>query len=431
MLSLVCRRLSKALPDTLKKSKLNLELNLRPQVADHLEIDLPFSKSIWIRSSFINALQGINTRLDTSGQADDVSLFERAIDAVQDQYHFDNAGTPFRFFLAYKALRGDQCTLDGSPRLRQRPMTSLVKALRDLGAEIECLEEEGFAPIRIKSGVESGGSIEMDSSESSQPISALLQIAPYLEGGLEIQLIGTQVSWSYVEQTINLMTAAGAEVEVAGTSIRVKEQPYQHSMNALERDWSSASYWYQFMALRKSGSIFFPQLHTNGLQGDEVLLEFYKNLGVETVVSQAGILIRKVPSHDEHEPLSFDLSSCPDLGPALMCTFGALRKSARFKGIAHLRLKESDRIKTIAEQMHLLGCTLEYDGSDEVRLRRSEPTEKENFVFDSFGDHRIAMALAACIPLTGNSKILNAEVVKKSYPKYWDHLNDFAEIKEW
>ncbi len=413
------------------KDKLNLELNLRPQLADHLEIDLPFSKSIWIRSLFINALHGIPSNINLEGQADDVSLFQKAIQQGKEHYYFENAGTPFRFFLALKSLRGESCVIDGNQRLRERPMHSLIQALRDLGAEIECLELEGFAPIRVKSGLKSGGKISMDGSLSSQPISALLQIAPYLEGGLELEVREGKVSWTYVEQTINLMKAAGAEIEVDGNSICVKQLEYTNSLSILERDWSSASYWYQFMALRESGSIFFPQLNKNGLQGDEVLTEFYEKLGVETVTSQAGILIRKLPHFRDSKLLSFDLRGCPDLGPSLMAALAALGIPAHFSGVAHLRLKESDRIQSMAEQIHCFGCILEEDGLDALILSTSDSMKKGNFDFNSFGDHRIAMAFAACLPKTRYSKVLNAEVVNKSYPKFWEHINDFAEMKEW
>jgi 3-phosphoshikimate 1-carboxyvinyltransferase len=418
-------------PAIFRNDKLNLHLNLRSELPSHLEIDLPYSKSIWIRSLFINALQGVHSNFDWQGQSEDIILFEDAVKNQRDQYDFDNAGTPFRFFLAFKALKNEACVLDGNSRMRERPMGALLKALRDLGAEIICLEEEGFAPIQLKGGALNGNRIQMDSSESSQPLSAIMQIAPYLPNGLAIEVSGKRVSWSYVEQTANLMTAAGAQVSIEGNEIHIAPKAYDKVLNAPERDWSAASYWFEFLALRESGSIFFPQLHTKGLQGDERLMEIYEKLGIETVVSQAGILIKKVPHLEEEAPLHFDLSTSPDLGPALVCTFAALRKEVSFSGIGHLRLKESDRIQALAEQIHLFGCSLDDNGMDEVTLHTSNPFEIENFVFDSFGDHRIAMAVAASIPRLPQMKVMNAEVVKKSYPTFWEHIHDLAQIREW
>ena len=315
-----------------------------------------------------------------------------------------DCGTAARFMATYLACHPGDWLLTGTERMRQRPMAPLVDALRSLGSDIQYVENEGCLPQRIKGKPITGGKISVDMTQSSQFASSLLLAAPMFLQGIEIELLGELSSLPYLDMTIAMQRHFFAQVERHGRTVVVKPQPYQPRPFSVEPDWSAASYWYEMAALSEDCEI---RLHGLGgpstgslpasLQGDAIIAEWMRQLGVGTFVDGNDIVLRKIPF--EKRSLHFDFSFNPDLYPTMVATCAGLNVEATFTGLDNLALKESDRVRAMQKELAKLG--------------------KPSLHFCAHNDHRIVMALAPLALLYGSVTFDHAEVVEKSYPNYW------------
>ena len=335
-----------------------------------------------------------------------------------------HAGSTFRFLTAYFAgLAGKEIILTGSEQLQSRPMAPLLKALRALGADITCLAKEGFAPIRI-SGKKLNATmpIEIDSSLSSQYISALLLIGSQMEGGLNLNLNQSRVSNPYIQMTISLLNQAGIIVSDQQASLHIAAQKIQAHTFYIEPDWSSASYWYAIKALGYSGNIFLTGLKKNSTQGDACIAKLMENYGVQTIYHADGIEI--ISGTICKEDLLIDCIDCPDLAPTLIATAAAMRLPYRFTGLQTLAHKESNRTEALCSELAKIGAELKEEAGI-CYLNYTHPYDfTKALVFDTHQDHRMAMCLAPLALQWPNITIHNATVVEKSYRSFWD---DFAQ----
>ena len=335
-----------------------------------------------------------------------------------------HAGSTFRFLTAYFAsLAGKEIILTGSEQLQSRPMAPLLKALRALGADITCLAKEGFAPIRIcGKKLKASNPIEIDSSLSSQYISALLLIGSQMEGGLNLHLNQSRVSNAYIQMTISLLKQAGIIVSDHQDNIHIAAQKIQSHTFYIEPDWSSASYWYAIKALGHSGNIFLTGLKKNSTQGDACIAKLMENYGVQTIYHADGIEI--ISGDICKEDLLIDCIDCPDLAPTLIATAAAMRLPYRFTGLQTLAHKESNRTEALRIELAKIGADLK----EEAGICFINYTHPYDFtralVFDTHQDHRMAMCLAPLALQWPNITIHNAAVVEKSYRSFWD---DFAQ----
>lgn len=356
--------------------------------------------------------------------ADDTVLLQKLLQQISEgkdrKLFAGNAGTVFRFLTAYLSITTGEWLLEGDERMHQRPVGPLVDALKTLGAKISYLGQEGFPPLIIMGKELAGGSVYFDPEYSSQYISALMMIGPMLREGLILGLKKAPQSIPYIFLTANLMKKAGAEVDLALPIIHVPGSGYQKSELKEEADWSSAAFWYQLLALSKGGSLLLKGLKENSFQGDRITAKYFDSLGVETEYTSDGAVIRKKGIHKPY--ISFNFSDNPDLAPALIVTSAALGLDGYFKGLSALRIKESNRLEALATELDKAGikCTV-YE--DEFSF---EP-QKMNITaaFDTYHDHRIAMAFAP-LAILGNPVTINdPEVVSKSYPNFW---NEFQKV---
>lgn len=355
-----------------------------------------------------------------------------------------NAGTVMRFLTAFLSLKKGFWVLTGEERMNERPIHELVQALKNLGADIEYLEKEGFPPIQIIGKSLKGGKVTMQGNVSSQFITALMLIAPKLSGGLKLELEGEVVSRPYIEMTINMMCYFGIDVSWEGNTIVIKSGNYQSKPIQIESDWSSASYWYGFAALANDVDLLLKGLKRDSLQGDAAVTEIYKQFGVETTFTAEGVRIRKIcpPELIEGANFEFDFTNCPDLAQTVTVTCAALNVSAKLTGLKSLRIKETDRIAALQTELKKLGFDVEEEGDDliiksflrmpdasgmkqsfdaQIASGHSMPFAKTNPVISTYRDHRMAMAfapLALLQPIT----IEDAEVVRKSYPRFWEDV---------
>ena len=311
--------------------------------------------------------------------------------------------------------------------MKERPIKGLVDGLKMLKANVSYAEKEGFLPIRILGCDVVGGRICVDASESSQFISAIMLIGPYLYEGLKIEFKGDPVSMPYITMTQRLMQKFGAYVEVNDYGVHILNGKYQFHENTVESDWSSASYWYEIAALSSHASIHISGLHKNSLQGDSVLAEIFEQFGVATEYHADGITLTK--TNNIVSKFSYDFGCCPDIVPAVMATCSALEIPSTFSNIAHLAFKESNRIKTLATELKKTGSAL----NKHKLIYTLTPNKKapdKNLIFNTHGDHRIAMCLAPLVLKYHSIEITNPEVVKKSYPEFWDDIKklNFAHL---
>jgi 3-phosphoshikimate 1-carboxyvinyltransferase len=393
-----------------------------PAASIQQTIYLPASKSISNRMLIIRALAGSQAALLNLSDSDDTRVLEKALAQNSLLKDVGHAGTSMRFLTAYLCTREGDFQLTGSERMKQRPVGPLVDALKQLGARIEYLENQGYPPLRIVGGGLIGGAIEIDAGISSQFISALMMIGPFLPGGLQIKLKGEIVSATYIEMTRALMTLCGADVCFDGHQVEIPSGSYALDEFVVESDWSAASYWFQSTALSPGSEILLPKLSRDSLQGDSALTGLFGSLGVQSHFSKLGLLIRStrvnLPEHFE-----YDFTGCPDLVQTCAVTLCALGIPFRFKGTRTLRVKETDRIAALGRELRKLGFVMQEDPAGEWMAwdgSRCEPEHEP--VIATYHDHRMAMAFAPLAIALGKVVIADPGVVSKSYPDFWKDL---------
>ena len=364
------------------------------------DITLPASKSESNRALMIAAYGGFAPDFQNLSDANDTSVLANALREIQRQnalIDIADCGTAARFLATYLACHEGEWHLTGTERMKQRPIAPLFDALRKLGADIQYVEKEGCLPLQIIGKPISGGKVIIDMSQSSQFASSLLLAAPMWQKGLEMELVGELRSLPYLEMTLTMMRHFGAKIEQKDRMIKVFPKHY-HSMDfEIEADWSAASYWYEMAALSEECEIRLRGLSRSSLQGDVVIVDWMRQLGVGTFVEDKTLVLRKIPF--EKRSLCFDFSAHPDLYPTMAATCVGLGLEARFLGLDNLHLKESDRVKAMQTELAKLG---------------QHPVH-----FCAHDDHRIVMALAPLSMLVGPVRFDHPEVVEKSYPKFW------------
>ena len=383
---------------------------------------LPLSKSMSNRALIINRLTPGAGPLTELADCDDTRLLREALaDDSLTEVNVGAAGTAMRFLTAYFASQpGRTVRIDGSERMRQRPIGPLVDALNRLGGEVEYLGVYGFPPLKITGKRLKGGSLNVDSTVSSQYISALLMVAPTMEEGLTLELEGETVSLSYIKMTLAMMESAGVESDYFRYTITVKPgQQYSSPTLPIEPDWSAASYGYEIQSLA-SGEMVLEGLEPESVQGDSRVAEIFSNLGVETEFTVDGASLTASPESSPR--LQLDLSDNPDLVPAIVVTCALLGIPFRLSGLETLRIKETDRLRALRDEVLKLGIVLTIEGDGVLVWEGARRPITELPVFDTYDDHRMAMALAPVALFLPGIVVRDADVVTKSFPEYWNQL---------
>ena len=408
-----------------------------PRIFD-CQVILPASKSIVARTLIVNALAHavckqdlfssssiLVEQLSNAPQCVDIDILTMALNSDSGLINVGDAGTAMRFLTAFYACReGRTVTLDGSERMRQRPVGQLVDALRQMGASIEYLGMEGFPPLKIEGKRLNGGSVSIKGDVSSQFISALLMIAP-VEGGMTLTIEGKVVSRPYIDMTIALMRHYGIDAcwKDSGDKSQIIVPPGQYVMKPLvvEGDWSAASYWFALNALLPQSRIVLSPLFENSLQGDKAVMEMMAPLGVNARFDGNNTVVlfsdnsSLVPTHYER-----DMAATPDLVPTLAVALCLMRVPFSLTGVRNLRIKESDRLEALREELSKLGYGLEV-GDNILSYNGNHVEPQGEIIIAPHGDHRIAMAMS--LAATRHKIIIkDAEVVTKSYPGWWEAL---------
>jgi 3-phosphoshikimate 1-carboxyvinyltransferase len=391
-------------------------------------IELPASKSISNRALIIYALSGGQIVPENLSDCDDTEVIIEALRHMPAEIDIKAAGTAMRFMTAYLSLTPGTHVLTGTERMKHRPIGTLVDALLKLGADIEYVGEQGYPPLRITGSKLQGGDLEMDGSISSQYISALLLIGPMLERGLSLHLTGDIISRPYIDLTLWMMGEFGAHAEwTSADTITVEPQPYKPRDYFIENDWSAASYWYEMVAMSDDpeATVRLTGLTDGSKQGDSVTRYIFSLLGVKTVfqtkkqgVPQTVTLRRNgrcVPR------LEYDFVNSPDLAQTFVVTCLAKGIPFCFKGLASLKIKETDRIEALKREARKLGFVVESRNDSEL-LWDGERCEPTGDPIDTYEDHRMALAFTPFALKRQGLLINNPLVVSKSYPKFWEDI---------
>ncbi|AIG29167.1 3-phosphoshikimate 1-carboxyvinyltransferase [Flavobacterium psychrophilum] len=388
-------------------------------------IKISGSKSETNRLLLLQALYP-NITLDNISSSDDSQVMIKALASKTQEIDIHHAGTAMRFLTAYFAQKeGKEVILTGSSRMKERPIKILVEALQQLGAEIEYVENEGFAPIKIAGKKIVQHKISLLANVSSQYISALLLIAPKLENGLELTLVGEIASTPYIKMTLALLNDLGIETSFIDNKISVLPQFIIHnSQFTIESDWSSASYFYSIIALSEIGTrITLSSYKQNSLQGDCVLAEIYKDFGVETVFNlNKTISITKI-NNCQLSTINYQLNNAPDIAQTIAVTCFGLRVGCHLTGLHTLKIKETDRLEALKVELTKLGATISVTNNS-LTLEGSSNIHSD-IKIKTYQDHRMAMAFA---PLALRTSIIieDAGVVSKSYPNFWNDLQSIG-----
>ena len=334
-----------------------------------------------------------------------------------------------RFLTAFFATDPDcEVILTGSARMQERPIQILVNALRDLGAEISYFKKDGFPPLKIQGKKIQKDKVTMNGNVSSQYISSLLLVAPSLPNGLEIELEGEITSAPYLQMTITLLQKLGVKVEWKGQIIKVfpKEQIAPITLT-VESDWSSASYFYSLVALSEASELSLSAYDKESLQGDSHLVEIYKEFGVETIFQENGIHLKKVKGF-EQTYIELDLIEQPDIAQTIAVTCFGLGIACDLTGLHTLKIKETDRLEALKNELSKLGA--EISVTDKSLHLKASHQINSNISIETYNDHRMAMAFAP-LSMKVPVKILDAEVVSKSYKHFWQDFDSaFTSISE-
>ena len=397
-------------------------------------VTLSASKSESNRILIIQALCKERFEIKNLATAEDTVILKEILDTVYSKlfpevtFDVGGAGTTMRFLTAYLSVKPGVFTLTGNDRMKKRPIGILVDALRQLGADIEYLEKEGYAPLKITGKTLKGGEVEIDGNVSSQFVSALLLISPELHNGLTIKFKGEVTSRPYIDMTLKMMQ----EFRVYGiwqvNSISVSQQNYHKKSDLgytyeVEGDWSSASYWYGIAALSNEVDFTIKGLKHPSLQGDAVVANLFSCFGIKTDYTNDGVHISKFKLHPEH--LGFDFCDCPDLAQTIAVVASALNITAYFFGLHTLKIKETDRLTALKNELCKLGVDVEIVHDERIKISPPATILQPKYIA-TYDDHRMAMAFAALAMKFDYITIENPDVVIKSYRNYWDDLNQLG-----
>lgn len=398
-----------------------------------IRINLPASKSMSNRWMVINHITGSRFRIGKPSTSGDTRLLRQLLtqldEGKSDIFYCNNAGSVARFLMPLLAITPGHHILTGDPRLCQRPMAPIIESLRQMGLRVECSEKEGFLPVHIQGGIPTKRTVQVDPLLSSQFVSALMLVAPVLPEGISLTMTSRPTSRPYIEMTADILRQAGVNVRRSSNGRTYYVQPLETKTKptavVIERDWSSASYFYTMALLRPELRIRLLGLQLDSCQGDSAADAFFRLLGVRSTEVRspyraAGRSITLQGGFEHNKNVQFNCIDCPDLVPTFAVAAAAVGVRATLKGVSNIALKESDRMYAITTELRRMGGKVNTTAEEMVIVPSTlKPVEPVH----TYGDHRIAMAFAPLRLLFPELQIENPEVVDKSFPEFWDEFD--------
>jgi 3-phosphoshikimate 1-carboxyvinyltransferase len=394
-----------------------------PQAGLKGSIILEPSKSISNRVLIVRSLCKEDFKIHRLSNSDDTDALVKMLASDKDVLYSGHAGSSYRFMVARACLGDKEIKLDASEQLRRRQIGPLVKALQTLGADITYLNKEGYPPLQIKPNKNFGkgtNEISLQAGISSQYVTALLMIAPYLPKGLIINLSEHPVSVPYIQMTLEVMKWFGIDHEWKENTITIQPGEYKAKDYSVEGDWSAAGYFYSMAALAPVANIEIEGLYEKSLQGDAIVKEIFEHFGVTTTFTETGIQIKKKDHPPRPKEVRYDFTNYPDLGQTVMVTLAGMGVKGILSGLKTLRIKETDRIEAMQTELAKVKIKMDIiDKPDDIIcVLTGKAKWKDKAKFNTYEDHRMAMALTP-LALIKPIIIREPEVVSKSYPGFW------------
>lgn len=394
-------------------------------------INLTGSKSVSNRALIIQALCQEDFNIENLSNSADTQTLVKLLASNNKELNAGHAGTTYRFMTAYCAVTGRDTLLSGSERMHSRPIGELVDALKSLGAHIDYADKEGYPPLQISSKKITGSKVTLKADISSQFITALLLIAPTLTNGLEVILESEPVSRPYIEMTLRMMEYFEVSHTWDGLVIKIEAQNYVAKDYFVESDWSSASYLYAIAALANESDITIHGLTDQALQGDSVISTMMTSFGIESIFSDRSVRISK--TNNNSVPFyEYDFISQPDIAQTMSIIGAGKGTSMLFSGLQTLAIKETDRTKALKKELKKFGVSFvkmptRFVQKSEVQyyMQEGTATPNDDTEIETYDDHRMAMAFAP-LSLMMPLRIKDKEVVRKSYPSYWEDLEQLG-----
>ena len=390
-------------------------------------ITLNSSKSESNRLLIIQALSKEIINIKNLSNANDTIILKNLLNKNPNSiWNIKDAGTTMRFLTSFLSLKKNEVKITGSKRMEKRPIAILVNALNEIGAKIKYLKKEGYPPIYIKNKISQKiNSIQIKGNISSQYISSLLLIAPILKNGIKIKIIEPLYSKPYVEMTLSLMKNFGIKYKWNKNEIKITNQKYLSGSYKIESDWSAASYWYSIISINDHiRSLKLIGLRKNSFQGDKIIADIMKNIGVYTRFERDGISLIKNSNLESTKEINF--KNCPDLAQTILVIAAVKKIKLKLKGLESLKIKETDRLIAMKKELKKIGCNF-YEANDEWILEKRNNKLPKKLIINTYKDHRVAMSFA---PLSSKLELVirDPEVVNKSYPNFWNDLESIGYV---
>ena len=363
-----------------------------------------------------------NISIENLSSSDDTKILKKSLISKNPIINVGHAGTSMRFLTAYLAtLVNKKFILSGSKRMHERPIAVLVDALNYLGFKINFIEDEGYPPLEIIGAKNIKNSVKLNSSLSSQYISALMLIAPTFKNGLVIELDGKITSRPYIDLTLSILQKLGIESKIKENFITVKPQKkIKTSTYKVESDWSSVSYFFSIVALSNGIELSFKNFRSDSNQGDRKVCKYYELFGIKSKFQNHGLVISKQIDFKYPKQITIDLNDNPDLAQTIIVTSFGLNIPTKLTGLSTLKIKETDRLVAMHNELTMLGAKCEID-DDSIEIFKTENKLKDNHTIKTYDDHRMALSFAP-LSIIKPLNISNPDVVTKSFPEFWNIL---------
>lgn len=391
------------------------------------DVALTRSKSESNRALILKSLFEDQLEIVHLSNAQDTMVLQEALNSYANvaEINVGHAGTAYRFLTAFLSIqpRGEW-VLTGSERMKERPISVLVTALRKLGADISYVDQEGYPPLKIKGGGQLKNEVTLSADVSSQYISALLLIGSKILGGLKVTLEGKITSQPYLEMTLSMLKELGIEVKVDWVEKVIEISETRRLLNhhvEIEGDWSAASYWFGLVAMAEIGSsVCIKGLNETSRQGDAQLRFFYEQLGVSAQYSNEGWQVVKTGLPNK-ELLTLDLAGTPDVAQTIICSCAGLGIGVKLVGLHTLKIKETDRLEALQHELRKFGIQSFYSEDGTFEMKSGQELQSPQEVIATYDDHRMAMSFAT-LAMKTDLRIADEDVVEKSYPAFWKDL---------
>ncbi|WP_185877034.1 3-phosphoshikimate 1-carboxyvinyltransferase [Blattabacterium cuenoti] len=393
-------------------------------------ISITGSKSLSNRLLILKAIYNDNIQIKNLSNCEDTKILKKSLESTSNIINVHHAGTAMRFLTSYFAIQeGKEIILTGSNRMKERPILGLVEALRKLGSKINFLENNGYPPIKIFGKKILGGNVDINAKISSQYITSLMLVANKFKTGLRIYLKGHITSIPYIKMTFDLLTMIGIKVSWEKNFIHIYPTINKGKKTFyIESDWSSASYYYSISAIAKNSNITLSSYNEESLQGDKEIVSIYKNnFGVCTSFNKKGVItLRKNSNFFYKKFINLKLDKTPDIAQTIVVTCAILGIKCSLKGLETLKIKETDRLFALREELLKFGIITKITDSC-LEIIDFYKKKINTFVrIKTYQDHRMAMSFSPfglCSPFL---QIEEPNVVEKSYPNFWNDLKSLG-----